>query len=364
MTKKILGFRRPVFPRPEFVSRLISQNENWAKDNLTNISVHEEKKPLGLVEERSVPMILAKNSLERLSLAKWLPPALQSTNLDLIYSTNHHGRSLEMFYRCCSSSRHTITLMEVLGTDIVIGMYATHMWTNNPDGYGDGNCFLFRLKPNPECFRYKVASSSISSFIGAEGELKEDDDEKNKATRLQDVGQLMISSDTFISMGVGEDGASGLRLNEDLTRGSTSKSIGFDNDELVGPGIEVFDVGLVEVYRFIRMWTINPWMAISTRGKVFLNSLLEHPTIHPPTPDNTKPTKSRRNKRVTNCYDSSNYVCMSTLSLLETPQEYTIQQTTLSSHTSQFSFGHSPHDYHRDDQINLVSGPHSYCTIQ
>lgn len=254
MTKKILGFRRPVFPRPEFVSRLISQNENWAKDNLTNISIHEEKKPLGLVEERSVPMILAKNSLERLSLAKWLPPALQSTNLDLIYSTNHHGRSLEMFYRCCSSSRHTITLMEVLGTDIVIGMYATHMWTNNPDGYGDGNCFLFRLKPNPECFRYKVASSTaVSSFIGVEGEVKEDDDdEKNKATRLQDVGQLMISSDTFISMGVGEDGASGLRLNEDLTRGSTSKSIGFDNDELVGPGIEVFDVGLVEVYRFIR----------------------------------------------------------------------------------------------------------------
>ena len=46
MTKKILGFRRPVFPRPEFVSRLISQNENWAKDNLTNISIHEEKKPL------------------------------------------------------------------------------------------------------------------------------------------------------------------------------------------------------------------------------------------------------------------------------------------------------------------------------
>jgi hypothetical protein len=126
------------------------------------------------------------------------------------------------------------------------------------------------LKPNPECFRYKVTSSTaVSSFIGAEGELKDDDDENNKATRLQDVGQLMISSDTFISMGVGEDGASGLRLNEDLTRGSTSKSIGFDNDELVGPGIEVFDVGLVEVYRFIRDvdnkpvdGDIDPWKGV------------------------------------------------------------------------------------------------------
>uniref|UniRef100_A0A7S2M7W1 Oxidation resistance protein 1 n=1 Tax=Skeletonema marinoi TaxID=267567 RepID=A0A7S2M7W1_9STRA len=259
MTKKILGFRRPVFPRPEVVSRIISENEVWAENNLTNISVHEEKKPLGLVEG-DVPMTLAKDSFERLCLARWLPPVLQSTKLDLIYSTSHHGRSLEMFYRCCSSSRHTITLMEVLGTDIVIGMYATHTWKSNPDGYGDGGCFLFRLTPNAECFRFKP---TFSSFGAEEG-----DDEK-KVTRLQDVGQLMISSESFISMGVGEGGASGLRLNEDLTRGSTSKSMGFDNDELVGPGIEVFDVGLVEVYRFIRDvdnkpvdGDVDPWKGV------------------------------------------------------------------------------------------------------
>lgn len=245
MTKRVLGFRRPVFPRPEFVSRIIAENEVWAENNLTNTSIHEDKKPLGLVEG-GVPMVLAKDSMERLHLAKWLPPALQSTKLDLIYSTSHHGRSLEMFYRCCSSSRHTITLMEVLGTDVVIGMYATHTWKSNPDGYGDGGCFLFRLKPDAECFRFKVGSA-VASY-GAE----EDDDGERKITRLEDVGQLMISSEAFISMGVGEGGASGLRLNEDLTRGSTSRSMGFDNDELVGPGIEVFDVGLVEVYRFIR----------------------------------------------------------------------------------------------------------------
>ena len=37
---------------------------------------------------------------------------------------------------------------------------------------------------------------------------------------------------------------SGLRLNEDLTRGSTSKSIGFDNKDLIAEGVEVFEVGL------------------------------------------------------------------------------------------------------------------------
>jgi hypothetical protein len=261
MTNTILGFSRPIFPRPDFVSRIISENEVWAENNLTNISIHEKKKPLGLVEGE-VPMELAKNSSERLCLAKWLPPALQSTKLDLIYSTSHHGRSLDMFYRCCSLSRHTITLMEVLGTETVIGMYATHTWTNNPNGYGDGGCFLFRLKPNAECFRYKVGLA-VSSFGDEEG-----DDEK-KITRLQDVGQLMISSDNFISMGVGKDGGSALRLNEDLTRGSTSKSMAFDNDELVGPGIEVFDVGLVEVYRFIRDvdnkpvdGDVDPWKGV------------------------------------------------------------------------------------------------------
>ena len=263
MTKKILGFRRPVFPRPDFVSRIISENEVWAENNLIHMSVHEEKKPLGLMEGE-VPMTFAKNSTERLCLAKWLPLALQSTKLDLIYSTSHHGRTLEMFYRCCSSSIHTITLMEVLGTEIVIGMYATHTWKSNPKGYGDGGCFLFRLKPNAECFRYKVGSA-VSSF----GDDEEEGDDERKATRLQDVGQLMISSDNFISMGVGDGGASGLRLNEDLTRGSTSKSMGFDNDELVGPGIEVFDVGLVEVYRFIRDvdnkpvdGDVDPWKGV------------------------------------------------------------------------------------------------------
>ena len=88
--------------------------------------------------------------------------------------------------------------MEVLGIDTVIGMYATQTWHNNPDGYGDGECFLFRLKPNPQCFRYKVGASRLSSFA---------DEETNVTTSVDDAGQLMISTETFISMGIGEDGA-------------------------------------------------------------------------------------------------------------------------------------------------------------
>lgn len=139
---------RPIFPVANFVSRLMSNNEAWAVENQTNISIHEDKKPLGILEGK-YPFVLVKHSPERLLLARWLPPSLQSTRLDLVYSSSHHGRSLDMFYRCCSSARHTITVMEVLGADTVVGMYATQTWHNNPDGYGDGNCFLFRLTPKP-----------------------------------------------------------------------------------------------------------------------------------------------------------------------------------------------------------------------
>ncbi|KAL7543321.1 hypothetical protein ACHAXR_012633 [Thalassiosira sp. AJA248-18] len=255
--KSLRILTRPIFPRQDFVSRLLSNNEPWAEENQINIPIHEEKRPLGLVEGE-IPMVLAKHSPERLCLAQWLPPSLQSTKLDLIFSSNHHGRSVEMFYRRCSASKHTITIMEVLGTDTVIGMYATQTWHNNPDGYGDGECFIFRLKPKPECFRYKIGASHITAF---------DEGEEN-VTGLDDAGQLMISSGAFISMGIGEGGASGLRLNEDLTRGSTSKSIGFGNEELIAEGVEVFEVGLVEVYRFIRevdnkpVDKVDPWKGL------------------------------------------------------------------------------------------------------
>ena len=195
--KSLRILTRPIFPRPDFVSRIISNNETWAEENQGSLPIHEDKKPLGLVEGK-VPIVLAKHSPERLCLAQWLPPALQSTKLDLIYSSNHHGRSTEMFYRCCASARHTVTIMEVLEIDALIGMYATHTWHNEPKGYGDGECFLFRFRPDPKCFRYKVGASHISSV---------DDTEEENISHLDDAGQLMISSENFISMGVGAGGA-------------------------------------------------------------------------------------------------------------------------------------------------------------
>ena len=85
--------------------------------------------------------------------------------------------------------------MEVLDTDIVLGMYATQTWIDNRKGYGDGKfqfymiiksipliffifgnisdllqslplgeCFIFRLAPDPKRFAYKVKASHPVSF--------------------------------------------------------------------------------------------------------------------------------------------------------------------------------------------------------
>ena len=121
-------------------------------------------------------------TLVRKKLAEWLPYGLRYTSdLQLVYSTNIHGRSLGMFYDCLAEERqqqqyissipsstlksnHTILLMEVLlpatppssSTTMVttttgkkkrltVGMYASQRWHRTNKVYGDGRCFLFRI---------------------------------------------------------------------------------------------------------------------------------------------------------------------------------------------------------------------------
>jgi hypothetical protein len=83
--------------------------------------------------------------------------AIHKTLLDLLVQS--HGRSVEMFY------------------DAV---------------------------PLPECFCYKTEEMNFDSF---------DVNDQDVTSTLNDAGQLMVTGDNFISMGIGEDGLSGL-LNE------------------------------------------------------------------------------------------------------------------------------------------------------
>lgn len=154
-------------------------------------------------EENVVPE-LAKSSYVRTKLAEWLPISLRyNTSLDLIYSTNFHGRTLENFYRYVGQAKHTILLLEPLtsnkdhndddndddndndGTNWIIGMYSSHTWHPSTRVYGDGSCFLFRLVPPP-------SSSSSSSSSTTPSRLQTTDQSKCWKWKPMDDEMLLI----------------------------------------------------------------------------------------------------------------------------------------------------------------------------
>lgn len=248
---------RRSFPRRRFIQRLMSYNEEWANKSSSNHVLNFMEKPLGFIEGE-IPIVLAKNASERLRLEEFLPFAYKSTKLDLIFSTNFHGRSLDLFYQHCARTKHTVTLVEVLNNGATIGMFATDTWHNNRKMYGDGECVLFRLKPNAVCFHWQHSSTTgLANFgsrdlssVSADSYISDDETETIQSESLN--GQFMISTNKFISMGSNENGGSGLRLNEDLSMGSSSKARGFNNEPLAGDNLIDFDVGLVEVYQLVR----------------------------------------------------------------------------------------------------------------
>ena len=266
--------KRSIFPRRRVFQRMMERNEERAEggefdladDDLTAYVYNDST--IGLVEEGEVPIVLAKHAAERHALALWLPTSLTSTKLEIIYSSSVHGRTLERLYHHCSTSktRFTITLFEVLGKNgpggpIVIGMFANQVWRPNFFG-GDGNCFLFRLRPNPRCFKWTNLTHSQSSAaqqqqqndLSAESSASFDSVSSVENNQRYFADQIMVSGNDFISLGVGNDGASGLRVNEDLTKGSSSPAMGMGTgqESLLGNDSQVFEIGLVECYRFVR----------------------------------------------------------------------------------------------------------------
>lgn len=222
--------------------------------------------------------VLAVSPQVRMKLAAWLPLALQSTNLELLYSTAYHGRSLEMLYRRVKDHRHTVLLCEVLdpvppavGTSensvvpqpaamevpssFVVGAYASHVWHVSPRVYGDARCLLFRLSPNPQCWRWspiRTSSGGIDRMV-VEDDFAHDDKDADDNNRTALLEQFMVGTRTYLSMGGTSGGSAGLRLNDDLTKGESSPAAGYGNDPLGGGKAgRVFDVGLVEVYGLVR----------------------------------------------------------------------------------------------------------------
>lgn len=258
LVKQTYGFNgkkyrsRRTFPRRRFLEKLFTYNEEWAKKRATTHIVDHTDKPLGYVDGE-IPIMLAKEFSDRKLLAEFLPLAYKNTKLDLIYSSNVHGRSLGLFYKHCARAKRTITLLEVLDTNAVIGMFASHTWHNSKTPYGDGECVLFRLRPDPICFHWThdISNSLRNDSLNSDETV----DDANSSAQIISEAALctyQIGRANFIAMGSNKDGSSGLSLNEDLSRGSSSRALGFNNDPLVGSYMSDFDIGLIEVYQLVR----------------------------------------------------------------------------------------------------------------
>ena len=275
--------RRPLrFPRRHILQRIIRMEEHrleaqrlesgdYGDEHSDGNEDQVPTQPLGLVVppssaggDASVRPLLAASRDARLHLAAWMPLSLQLTNLDLLYSTNYSGRSLVTFYNCVRYARHTVLLCEVLATEkhssedeklntFVVGMYASQAWRPQSQVYGDGACFLFRLQPSAQAWKWKPHPPEPSSHASRPLLESLDDDDFSSSNTTALLEQFMVSTDRFISMGGNPDGSSGLRFNEDFTKGESSPAVGFENEPLQGVGRgSVFEVGLVEVYGLTR----------------------------------------------------------------------------------------------------------------
>jgi len=226
------------YPKRRVLSRMIRYNEQWALDNMPVYIDQTPPKPMGYIPGK--PIILAKPASVRSNLVKWLPVALKSTKLDLIYSTENDGRSLSSFYEKCKRTKHTIVLIEAMtkssNNKVIIGMFASQSWNVHPTSYGDGECFLFRADPDAKCFHWTPDFSS--GF----------DDIENQVIREQ----FMVARNEYLAMGANADGTNGLRLDQDLNQGESYPALGFGNEPLAGENMKSFEVGTVEVYRLVR----------------------------------------------------------------------------------------------------------------
>ena len=223
------------YPKRRYLRRAMKFHEKWSQENMPIYIDQTPPKPIGFTSDKCT---LAKPAAIRSNLAKWLPPSLKATQLDLIYSTEIHGRSLATLYNECQRSKNTIVLVEAIAGNntSTIGMFASHAWSVNPSTYGDGECFLFRANPDPACFNWQPDFSSSK------------DDMESQAVREQ----FMVAKSEFMAMGANSDGTNGLWLHKDLIKAESYPALGFDNEPLPGNNHNMFEIGVLEVYRLIR----------------------------------------------------------------------------------------------------------------
>ncbi|CAK4088780.1 unnamed protein product [Aphanomyces euteiches] len=184
------------------------------------------KKPL--VDVTSIPKLFNATAMDILpdpnyskflvpKLEACLPPQYRGYDWSIAYSLAQHGASLDTLHRRVRHKRPTLIVVETSDGDI-FGAFTATPWVVSHSFYGSGECFVFTCHPKFESFTWKGKDS-----------------------------MFMFSNESVLAMGGGGGFAWG--LNADLSRGTSARSLTFENRCLTKRS--EFEVVNCEVWEFV-----------------------------------------------------------------------------------------------------------------
>lgn len=240
---------------------------------------------------------LLKSVPFRALLVDWVPELERHKTLRAVYSTEIFGFGIEILFSHCRSTSPSLTVVE--STDgAIFGAFCSDPWQPSRTVYGNGQCFLFRLKPSATVFRWAckkgggkktgaTGAALSNSKHGSAGRLKRENSvgslaqlsrhgslhsSKHRLAFLPHVSRhhasrhqagesildataresFMMATRDFIAVGVSPtSGNCGLKLYNDLQQGSSLRCETFNNEPLVNTEMGHFEVSCVEVYAFV-----------------------------------------------------------------------------------------------------------------
>ncbi|KAI9328690.1 TLD-domain-containing protein [Zopfochytrium polystomum] len=205
-----------IAPKMEIDSRRSSRAE---RDSLLDLML--VRAPVRLVTEEKVESLVLTQQIAD-DLRSHLPPLLrEASRWKLLYSTDHHGISMNTMYRKCEEEAEGAPVMLVLRDSMngIFGGFASEAFKVHTGYYGNGSCFLWK-----KC---------------------QDETKVFGATGANDY--LILSQTNFIAMGGGE-GHFGLWIDGEFYNGHSGPCLTFNNEQLSCK--PEFEVVVVEIWGF------------------------------------------------------------------------------------------------------------------
>ncbi|CAM9603061.1 unnamed protein product [Ectocarpus sp. 12 AP-2014] len=106
------------------------------------------------------PPVLLADVPARAKLVKWVPEILRHKRLRVVFTTEIHGYNLDLLYSHCRTVSPSLLVVEA-ANGVILGGFCSDSWqyphAKQSQGgmYGSGQCFLFRLHPQPTTCRWQ-----------------------------------------------------------------------------------------------------------------------------------------------------------------------------------------------------------------